>query len=269
MTRIRRAAVAGYFYPDDLVELAAMIDAMLAAVHPLPEKEAQDDAPPVALIAPHAGYVYSGPVAATAYARLAPWRDVIHRVVVVGPPHHVPVAGLALSSADWFATPLGVIPADTAARDLLAAQQGVYIDDRAHAEEHSVEVHLPFLQRVLGDEWSLVAGLAGDASATAIADALAPLWGAPNTLVVISTDLSHYHRQETARRLDAATADAIRAARWEGLQGGDACGAIGVCGALELVRRNEEHVELLDLRNSGDTAGTSDRVVGYGSFAIR
>lgn len=268
MRRVRPAAVAGAFYPDDPAELAAMIDSMLAGSASA-SPAAGEPGPPVALVVPHAGYVYSGPVAATAYSRLVPWRATIERVVVIGPPHRVPVRGLALSSADIFATPLGDIALDTATRDSMLQWPGVYVDDRAHAPEHSIEVHLPFLQRVLGTGWLLVPALAGGIDPQTLADALEPVWGAPNTVVVISTDLSHYHDILTARRMDRATADAIVGARWEDLDSDDACGAAGVRGALEMVRRKHEQVDLLDLRNSGDTAGPADRVVGYGSFSIQ
>jgi AmmeMemoRadiSam system protein B len=264
MRAIRPAAVAGSFYPDDPHELASMIDALLAAVRVEPE-----DAPPLALIVPHAGYVYSGPVAASAYARLTPWRDGITRVVVAGPAHRVPVTGLALSSADGFATPLGVVPVDRAANLTLLDLPGVHLDDRAHAQEHSIEVHVPFLQRSLGDGWSLVPIVAGNASAAMVAEALDQLWGESGTLIVISSDLSHYHDARTARQLDADTATAIVAAEWETLDGDHACGVVPLCGALALARDRGEHIELLDLRNSGDTAGPSDRVVGYGSFLVR
>lgn len=264
MGGVRRAAVAGSFYPADPAVLRAMVDGLLAEV-----PDVVDDAPPVALIAPHAGYIYSGPVAASAYARLRPWRDRFHRVVVVGPPHRVPVRGLALSSAAHFETPLGRIPVDLATVQEMAARRSVVVDDRAHVHEHSLEVHLPFLQRVLEPGWSLVAALAGDAPTAVLADALEPVWGCPSTLVVVSTDLSHYHAADTARRLDRDTAATILAGAWERLGSAQACGAVPVRTALELSRRHHDEVELLDLRNSADTAGPDDRVVGYGSFVVR
>ena len=263
MTKVRPAAVSGAFYPDDTSVITTMIDRLMAAA-----PAERDDTPPVALIAPHAGYIYSGPVAATAYSRLAPWRDVIDRVVVVGPPHRVPVRGLALSSADAWDTPLGRVTIDRDACDVLLARAGVYVDDRAHAAEHSIEVHVPFLQRVLGEGWQLVPVIAGGPEAEALADSLSPLWGADRTVVVVSTDLSHYHPQATARMIDRVTAEAIVAAQWEALDSDQACGASGVRAALELTRRHGEHVRLLDLRNSGDTAGGTDRVVGYASFLV-
>ncbi len=282
MNTVRRPAVSGLFYPGDPAELAATIDDMLRAV-----PATDETAPPLALIAPHAGYLYSGPVAATAYARLRGWADAVTRVVVVGPAHRVPVSGLALSSATGFATPLGVIPLDGCAATTLLERPGVYIDDRAHAPEHSIEVHLPFLQRVLGEGWTLVpviagagagpagagptgpAGAPGPETTALLADALDTLWGTAGTLFVISTDLSHYHDALTARRLDRATAHTIVAGEWERLDSDDACGAVPVRCALELARRHDAHVKLLDLRTSGDTAGPPDRVVGYGSFVVR
>ncbi len=261
---VRLPAVAGTFYPADPDELARTVDALLAEV-----PDHTEERRPVALIVPHAGYVYSGPVAAAAYARLRPWRDAIGRVVVVGPAHRVPVRGLALSSADAFATPLGPVHVDHEGVASMLTRPGTAIHDDAHAPEHSVEVHLPFLQRVLGDGWSLLPVVAGFASAATVADALADVWAAPGTLVVISTDLSHYHDQETATRLDRATAASIVAAAWERLDGARACGAVPLSGALDLVRRRHERIELLRLQTSADTIGPPDRVVGYGSFVVR
>jgi hypothetical protein len=266
MTAIRPAAVAGTFYPAEPAELAALVAGMLAAA---PADGGNDAVAPVALIVPHAGLVYSGPIAATAYARLAPWQDAITRVVVIGPAHRVPVRGLALSSAAAFATPLGKVTVDQRANALLSGVPGVHVDDRAHAAEHSIEVQLPFLQTVLGPGWTLLPIVAGEAPAAMVAVALAVFWGVPGTLVVVSSDLSHYHDAAAARRLDAATAASIVAARWELLSSQDACGVVPMRGALELCRRHDQRVTMLDLRNSGDTAGPTDRVVGYGSFLVR
>lgn len=264
MNAVRRSAVAGSFYPDDPLELAQMIDGFLQAVPPSSEA-----APPVALVVPHAGYVYSGPVAAAAYARLVPWRAWIRRVMVVGPAHRLPVRGLALSSASGFATPLGVVPVDTDAVAALLSRPSVYIDDLAHGPEHCIEVHLPFLQRALGSDWSLVPALAADIAAESLADVLSLVWGAPDTLVIVSTDLSHYHPIDVARTLDQRTAAAIVTRSWEEIGREHACGAVPLRAALELARRGRHHVEALDVRTSGDTAGTPDRVVGYGSFVVR
>ncbi len=262
--RIRPAAVAGTFYPAEPEVLRTTVDALLrdaeGRVRPYPEA-------PKALIAPHAGYVYSGPVAASAYAPLRPHADTIRRVVVLGPAHTVPLRGVALSTADVWRTPLGAVEVDTAAvREASARRLGVF-EDRAHATEHSVEVHLPFLQRVLAPGWRLVPAVVGHIDADTVADLLDLWWGGPETLVVVSTDLSHYHRYEVARRLDQRTAAEILA-RDPALDPDEACGAYPLRGLMAAARRHDLEVELIDLRNSGDTAGDRDRVVGYGSFAL-
>lgn len=263
--RVRPPAVAGSFYPADPRRLAETVDLLLrGAGTPEPDVTA-----PVALVAPHAGYVYSGPIAASAYVRLLPWRIAFDRVVVVAPAHRVPVRGLALSSADAFATPLGDVLVDRPATEALLGHAGVSIHDAAHRDEHAVEVHLPFLQRVLAPGWALVPALAGGAPTEVIADALATLWGAPRTLVVISTDLSHYHDLATARRLDAATVAAIEAGDWRSIDPDRACGASPVRAALALAAERQQHAVALDVRTSGDTAGPDDRVVGYASFVVR
>jgi AmmeMemoRadiSam system protein B len=215
---------------------------------------------PKAVVVPHAGYVYSGPVAATAYARLAPAAGRITRVVMLGPAHHVWFEGLALDPADRFATPLG----DT--RTVRPTLPGVVVDARPHADEHALEVQLPFLQRVLGDV-EIVPLLVGDASASAVAAVIDALWGGVETLVLVSSDLSHYHAWREACALDARSAEQITALR-PSLSHDQACGATPINGLLEVARRRGLRVECLDLRNSGDTAGPRDRVVGYGAFAF-
>jgi MEMO1 family protein len=258
--RVRPPAVAGLFYPDDPEELAAAVDRVLGPA-------AKDEPPPKALIAPHAGYVYSGPVAGNAYACLRPSRDTVTRVVLVGPAHRVRVAGLAVSGADAFATPLGAVPIDAAARTLALSLPAVAVDDEAHAAEHSLEVHLPFLQRVLA-RFAIVPLVVGDAEPAAVAAVLERLWGGPETCIVASTDLSHYHDHATAQALDARTAGHIVARAAERIGDDDACGARPVRGLLEVARRRGLPVRLLDLRSSGDTAGPYDEVVGYGAFAV-
>ena len=268
---VRRPAVAGSFYPGDAGQLAATIDGLLdsvldsvlAGAEPVSETVA-----PVALVVPHAGYRYSGHTAATAYARLRPWADAFSRVVVVGPAHRVALRGLGLPTHDAFSTPLGLIPVDRPACIELLTHRGVELNDDTHRLEHSIEVQLPFLQRVLENGWSLVPVVAGDIDAPAVADAFAHLWGAPRTLFVISSDLSHYHDLATAQWLDRATAANIVAGRWESLDHEGACGATPVRGALELARRHGEHVRLIELSTSADGGGPTDGVVGYGSFVL-
>jgi AmmeMemoRadiSam system protein B len=259
--------VAGLFYPADPTVLEAVIRADLAEA--VARAGTGDDRPaPHAVIAPHAGYVYSGPVAASAYARILSRRDEITRVVLLGPNHRVPLRAMALPSVDAMATPLGLVRVDTETRDALTGRRGVVVDDRPHAGEHSLEVHLPFLQVVLGDQWSVLPFVVGQLAADIVADVLDELWGGPETLVVVSTDLSHYHDHVTAQSLDSATAAAVVAQRWRELAPDRACGAFPLRGLLVEAERRHLEVQLLDLRTSGDTAGDHLRVVGYGAFAV-
>ncbi len=263
----RPAAVAGMFYPGDARTLAGEVDALLAtaqanrAVSPALTFEQ-----PKALIAPHAGYIYSGPIAASAYALLAPYAQTIRRVVLLGPCHRVAVRGLAVPHARAFATPLGEIPLD---QDAIATAQKlpqVIRHDAAHAEEHSLEVQLPFLQEVL-DDFTLVPFAVGYATADEVAEVLDLLWGGPETLIVISSDLSHYHPYADAQRRDRHTTDEIAHLRLL-VDHEQACGATPINGLIELAQRRGLQPHLLDLRNSGDTAGDRSRVVGYASFAF-
>ena len=262
-TRVRPAAVAGRFYPRDAETLAAWVDDALAAA-PVPTGPH-----PKALVVPHAGYSYSGPVAATGYRTLATARDTVHRVVLLGPAHFVAVRGIAVSGADAFATPLGTVPVDTAARDVVLGRPGVVVDDRAHAPEHSIEVHLPFLQRTL-DRFAVLPLVVGTADARTVSDVIDAVWGGSETLIVVSSDLSHYLGHDAALDRDRITAAAIVAGDGDGdaLSATDACGAASVRGLLRVARRHDLRGALLDLRSSGDTGGDRDRVVGYGAFAF-
>ncbi len=261
MTAIRQAAVAGQFYPGSESELSA------AVAHYLGDTDKGDGRVPKALIAPHAGFVYSGPVAATAYARLGPARDTIRRVVLLGPCHRVAVRGLALSGADAFATPLGEVPLDKEAMDAVAGMARVEVFEATHELEHSLEVHLPFLQAVL-DDFRLVPIVVGEATPGEVAEVLEALWGGRETLIVVSSDLSHYLDYDSARRIDRQTCQAIEALDAAAIPDHGACGRFPVGGLLETAKRRGMTVETLDLRNSGDTAGSKDRVVGYGSWAF-
>ncbi|HEX22746.1 MAG TPA: AmmeMemoRadiSam system protein B [Chromatiales bacterium] len=263
MSRIRPPAVAGMFYPADVQELQDIIARYLreAAVN---VKAAEV---PKAIIVPHAGYVYSGPVAASAYVRLLPASDQIHRVVLLGPSHRVPLLGLASSSADAFSTPLGTIPLERKVIERIERLPQVHRLDEAHALEHSLEVQLPFLQSVL-DDFTLVPLVVGDASPDEVAEVLEQLWGGPETLIVISSDLSHYHDYHTAEALDSATSSAIEQLQTERIHGENACGSRAVNGLLYFARRHGLHGKTIDLRNSGDTAGPRDQVVGYGAYVF-
>jgi AmmeMemoRadiSam system protein B len=263
MVMTRPAAVAGAFYPGDPATLAVEVGQLLReASGPRPAARA-----PKAIIAPHAGYVYSGAVAGSAYAQLASLRGRVTRVVLAGPAHRVFVRGAAVPQAGAFATPLGEVPLDEESLASLRRLPFVESSDLPHALEHSLEVHLPFLQSVLGD-FRLVPVVVGGASPGAMARRLEEVWGGGATLVVVSSDLSHFLPYEAARERDRGTAEAILSLSPR-LEGEDACGAAPVNGLLELARRLGLEAELVDLRNSGDTAGGRSRVVGYGSFVFR
>jgi MEMO1 family protein len=264
LTQIRHAAVAGLFYPDDRRELDKTVRHLLADV-PLPAAVSEARGTPKALIVPHAGYIYSGPVAASAYARLKAVAGRVRRVVLLGPCHRVALQGLAVSSADAFETPLGTVPVDKQALQGVLDLPQVRVFNATHADEHSLEVHLPFLQHILG-AFTLVPIVVGDASAEEVAEVLERLWGGPETLVVISSDLSHFLDDKAARRIDAATCRAIEALDPGAIGFDQACGRMPVSGLLTVARRRGLGVTTLDLRNSGDTAGDRRRVVGYGAW---
>lgn len=261
MTAIRPPAVAGVFYPADPAELAAMVQGFMPPA-------GSDEAVPKAIIAPHAGYIYSGPVAASAYARIRSARDRIRRVVLLGPAHRVGFSGLALSSATGFATPLGEVELDQTAIDAVAKLPQVQVLDEAHRLEHSLEVHLPFLQTLLAD-FKLVPFVVGEAGPEEVAAVLDRLWGGPETLIVVSTDLSHYHDYDTAVQLDRETSQAIEAGETDRILPDRACGCRPVNGLLMAARRHRLQVTTIDLRNSGDTAGPRDQVVGYGAYVLQ
>lgn len=260
---VRKPAVAGMFYPANKSALGAEIAGYLRAV-PRPEAGRHW---PKAVIAPHAGTIYSGPVAASVYARLEPAQGKIRRVVLFGPAHRLPFRGIATTSADVFETPLGRVAIDRPGVAAALSIPGVGLLDQAFDGEHSLEVHLPFLQIALGD-FSLVPFVIGGASPKEVAALIDKLWGGPETLIVVSTDLSHYLDYATARRVDGQTCRAIERIEPEAISEDGACGRIGVRGLLEVARRRAMRVTTLDLRNSGDTAGDKARVVGYGAWAL-
>lgn len=261
MTHVRQAAVAGTFYPGSAAALDAAVRTYLAEA---PAPGAGDPAPK-AIIAPHAGYIYSGGVAAAAYARFRPLAGRVRRVVLLGPCHRVAVRGLAVAGADAFATPLGRLPVDAAGRESILALPQVSVFDATHADEHSLEVHLPFIQEVFGDV-AIVPLVVGRATAEDVAEVIERLWGGDETVFVVSSDLSHYLDYETARRVDAATCRAIETLDAAAIGFEQACGRVPVAGLLTVARRRGLAVTTLDLRNSGDTAGDRRRVVGYGAW---
>ena len=262
MGLIRRAAVAGAFYPSQADELSRTIGNFLIDCR----QEIKLPRPPKAIIVPHAGYVYSGAVAASAYTLLRPLHAEISRVVLLGPVHRVPIKGLALPGGEAFATPLGTVPLDVNACKQLEALAQVSVNAAAHALEHSLEVQLPFLQRVL-DHFTLIPLAVGDASPEQVAEVLEQVWGGSETLLVISSDLSHYLPYPLAQRVDADTTQTILELNQQ-FGHNQACGATPIQGLLSVAQRHRMQPYLLDLRNSGDAAGDKERVVGYASFAF-
>ncbi len=258
---IRLPAVAGAFYPDQPKALQAVLNNLLADA---PER----DLSPKVLIVPHAGYIYSGSIAASGYTQLSAFKDQITRVVLLGPSHQIPFEGLALPDCKSYSTPLGNIPLDTTAMSALnSCCSQVQILDSAHKDEHSLEVQCPFLQEVLTD-FQLIPLVVGDASIYSVAEVINYLWGGDETLFVISSDLSHYLSYEEARQRDDMTTKVIEQLN-PSLTGGQACGCSPLNGMIKVAQDRGMEVITLDVRNSGDTAGDRQRVVGYGAYVIQ
>jgi len=266
MTVIRSPAVAGAFYPGSARDLDGTVRGFFAGAFTDPTPPVRTDAPK-AVVVPHAGYVYSGALAARVFARIKPAADRISRVVLLGPCHRVPLRGLALSGADAFATPLGDIPIDKTSAEKILNLPQVRIFEDTHAQEHSLEVQLPFLQVLLG-QFSLLPLVVGDATTGEVADVLDAVWGGPETLIVISSDLSHFLDYDSARRIDDQTCKSIERMDAHSIGDGQACGRIPLKGLLEVAKTRGMRVETVGLCNSGDTAGPRDRVVGYGGWAF-
>jgi AmmeMemoRadiSam system protein B len=260
-TAVRQAAFAGTFYPADPDELRATVCQYLGAARQAGPHLAK------AIIVPHAGYAYSGPIAGSGYARLAALHGTIERVVLLGPAHRVALEGLAVCSARAFHTPLGQVPVDERTVEQLLRYPQVSLRDDAHAHEHSLEVQLPFLQVSLG-QFQLVPLALGRTSVAEVAEVLEASWGGPETAVIVSSDLSHYHDYAAAQQLDLATSLFIERLEPERLTGERACGYAGIGGLLVAARRHGLKATTVDLRNSGDTSGPRDRVVGYGSYVL-
>jgi AmmeMemoRadiSam system protein B len=259
--RVREPAVAGLFYPDDPAELRDVVYAYLAQA-----RRADDARPAKALIVPHAGYIYSGSTAAIAYAAVAKQKETIRRVVLIGPSHRVYLQGIAVPEADAFATPLGNVQIDGELKLAAARHEAVVESDAPHRFEHSLEVQLPFLQVTLG-EFTLLPLVGGVASAGQVASVLEEVWGDEHTLVLASSDLSHYHPYARAEQIDAATSATILRGE-PTLAGEQACGAVAINGLLYAGRSHELGIAELARCNSGDTAGDRERVVGYGAYAL-
>ena len=262
MVNIRQPAVAGLFYPADPEILINTIEQDLRQT-----STPSISSSPKVLIVPHAGYIYSGPIAASAFALLKQSRHLIKRVVIIGPSHRVGFNGVAISSADYFDMPFGRIAIDKVVQEKLLDIVGVHKFDEAHVAEHSLEVQLPFLQYIL-DEFSIVPIVAGNASPELVAEVIKALWGGSETLFVISSDLSHYHDYQTAQQLDQSTSQAILDLDVNTIDSQHACGCVGIRGLLTFAQHHPLKANILDLRNSGDTAGSKDKVVGYGAYSF-
>ena len=267
MATVRPPAVAGSFYPADAQSLRAVVAEYLLEARESSAPKPFDAPWPKALIVPHAGYMYSGLVAARAYATLEPGADIVERIILIGPSHHVPFEGIALPSNAAFETPLGRVPVDETSRRQALTLPFVHTFDDAHNWEHSLEVQLPFLQIVLGT-FSVLPLAVGRATPSQVRAVIDALWGGDETVLVISSDLSHYHDYETAKRMDRATANAIESLDPGRIGHEDACGRTGVQALLGAARERSFIPQTLDLRSSGDTAGGRDEVVGYGAWAF-
>ena len=255
----RKPAVDGLFYSSDAPQLSSDVKQYMADAHP-------QKLSPKALIVPHAGYIYSGAIAATAYATLIARREVIRRVILLGPAHRVAVRGLALPGADYFNTPLGSVMVDKQAIQSIVNYPQITISPEAHALEHALEVQLPFLQYVLVD-FRVLPLVVGAASAQEVAEVLDTVWGGDETLIVISSDLSHYLPYVEARQVDQATVQSILQLE-QSITHDQACGGMPINGLILAAQRHHLKPVLLDLRNSGDTAGRRDQVVGYAAIAF-
>ncbi|MFV2058891.1 MAG: AmmeMemoRadiSam system protein B [Thiohalomonadales bacterium] len=266
MIDTRPAAVAGTFYPQDSQELSQLLHSLLQQAEERPVSLAADETLSNAIILPHAGYVYSGPIAATGYQTLRTRAQQIKTVLIMGPAHRVRMRGCAGPSVRWFETPLGKIPIACDLLNGLIEQNLAYQYDEAHAHEHSLEVHLPFLQTLLGN-FSLLPLVVGECKADTIAAIISQVWN-DDTLIVISTDLSHFLDYDSARQRDQQTSKAIEALNFAAIGPEDACGCVPLAGLLLHAQNQGLHITTLDCRNSGDTAGDKQRVVGYGAYVV-
>lgn len=259
MENIRPAAVAGLFYPASNDELVQLVN------NELSQATLKSQHKPIAIIVPHAGYIYSGPIAASVFKYLQNFRSIIKRVLLIGPSHRVNFQGLALSNADFFQTPLGKVRLDKNCQEKLLNIPDIQLLDQAHENEHSLEVQLPFLQQVLNN-FSLIPIVAGHASAELVEQAIDSIWDGEETLIVVSSDLSHYHDYITAQELDNSTSKAIIGLDHTEIASENACGYVGVNGLLLFAKNHHLKASIIDVRNSGDTAGDKKSVVGYGGY---
>lgn len=259
--KIRKEAVAGTFYPEGTIELETLITTLLH------EKDLPDIPPPKAIIVPHAGYVFSGSIAASAYRKIKSFSSLIKKVVILGPSHRVSFNGIALSSDEQWATPLGNVEVDQETCCELKTIDFINYNDAAHKEEHSIEVQLPFLQKTLND-FTIIPLLSCQTSLKEAVYTLEKVWGDEETLIIISSDLSHFLNYDDCRKKDHETVNAIENFDYDKLKNDDACGLIPISALLAVAKQKKMKMETLDVRCSGDTAGRRDSVVGYASFGF-
>lgn len=262
MSLIKRPAVAGKFYPGDAKALRQMLAELFAAAA---KRVAPINTCPKAIIAPHAGYIYSGATAAAGYQVLTAFADRIKHVTLLGPAHYIPVLGLACSSSDFFETPLGKLVVRPSLRSQILNLPQVKTNDSAFEKEHSLEVHLPFLQTVLNN-FTILPLLVGRAEPAEIAEVIEACWGDEHSLIVISSDLSHYLSYEQAQMIDQQTSAAIVSLQVDNIDRHQACGRSPIKGLLTAAQHHNLYVKVIEQCNSGDTAGDKSRVVGYASY---
>ncbi len=255
---VRQPAVAGMFYPQDRLILEQTIKQFIAQAE-------QYNPPPKALIVPHAGYIYSGYTAAQAYASLQSKSATIKKIVLLGPAHTMYFKGIAYDPATYVATPLGDIEQDTGLLAKISSLPYVYSLPQAHQKEHCLEVQWPFCQ-VLFNQFTLLSLVVGETEPEQVAELLELVWGGDETLIIISSDLSHYLAYNEAQKEDTQTCLAISTLNFESLIHHNACGFYPLRGFLHYARQHQLCGRLVDLRNSGDTAGSKERVVGYSSY---
>ena len=261
MEKIKQADVAGMFYPGEEASLRQMVDGFI-------QKALSFDLRPRAIIAPHAGYIYSGSIAGTAYKTIAAVRDQIENVIIMSPAHRFYLRGIALHMADAFATPLGNIPVNIGIVKKIKQFSSVQWEERSFIQEHGLETHLPFIQRAFKPGIKIVPMIVGECQESEVAEILESVWEDPRNFVIISSDLSHFHSYADAKKLDRNTVDLIQNLDSQSLDTEFACGHYPICGLLNLARNRKLKIKALDIRSSGDTAGSKESVVGYGSFAV-
>ncbi len=257
---IKECDVAGQFYPKERAQLIEMIENFSSSEREIIYK-------PKAIIVPHAGFIYSGDIAAKAYKALIPLVDNYKKIILLSPAHRKSVTGVAYHNARKFACPIGDIPVNAELLSILKTNDSVYNDDEAFNFEHGLETHFPFISYIFRDI-SFLPLIVGNIDTQKLSDIFNLFWQADDILFIISSDLSHFHNYEICKTLDHETTQHIINLNYEKINHDAACGYYPLCGALKLAKDNNQKCYLLSLKNSGDSIGDKDSVVGYGSFII-